>query len=145
MYTIGRFSKICNVPVKTLRYYDEIDLLKPSYIDDETNYRYYDYDKIEAIKIILILKRLHISLIDIKKMIESADQSQWNTIFDQKISELEKQKIQLSKEIEEIKQLKIKTNTDLPITQGPLYLHVMLKNGKKRWFIHSVKKLKLNL
>ena len=73
MYTIGKFSKICNLPVKTLRYYDDIGLLKPSYIDPETNYRYYDYDKIEAIKIIMLLKNLHTPLADIKEIIEKAD------------------------------------------------------------------------
>ena len=74
MYSIGRFSKICNVPIKTLRYYDDIGLLKPSYIDSETNYRYYDYDKIDTIKLILLLKSLHVPLADIKQIIESAVQ-----------------------------------------------------------------------
>ncbi len=84
MYTIGKLSKICDLPVKTLRYYDDIGLLKPSYIDSETNYRYYDYDKIEAIKIILLLKSLHIPLANIKQIIESADHVQWNSIIEQK-------------------------------------------------------------
>lgn len=119
MYTIGRFSKICSIPVKTLRYYDDIDLLKPSYIDYETNYRYYDYDKIEAIKIIILLKNFHIPLADIKEIIESADHIQWNSIIGQKITELEKQKQKITKEIEEMEQLKIKMATGVPITQGP--------------------------
>lgn len=50
MYSIGKFSEICNIPVKTLRYYSDIGLLKPSYIDPVTNYRYYDYDKIQTLK-----------------------------------------------------------------------------------------------
>ncbi len=50
MYSIGKFSKICNIPVKTLRYYSDIGLLKPSYIDPVTNYRYYDYDKIQLMQ-----------------------------------------------------------------------------------------------
>ncbi|MGM0939913.1 MAG: MerR family transcriptional regulator [Bacillota bacterium] len=66
-----RFSKMCNVSVKILRYYDEIDLLKPSYIDVVTNYRYYDYDKIEAIKIILFLKRLHIDRLPVNVLKKS--------------------------------------------------------------------------
>ncbi|GGA75176.1 MerR family transcriptional regulator [Ornithinibacillus halotolerans] len=86
MYTIGIFSKICNVPVKTLRYYDDIDLLKPSYIDDETNYRYYDYDKIESVKIIMLFKGLNIPLAEIKNIIASAEQIKWNSILDEKIS-----------------------------------------------------------
>ena len=50
MYKIGDFSKKVSIPVKTLRYYDEINLFKPSYIDDFTGYRYYTDEQIEQIK-----------------------------------------------------------------------------------------------
>lgn len=38
-YQIGEVSKICNIPIKTLRYYDEIGLLIPRKIDPDSNYR----------------------------------------------------------------------------------------------------------
>ena len=41
MYKIGDFSKLTGASVKTLRFYDSIDLLKPTTIDNYTNYRYY--------------------------------------------------------------------------------------------------------
>lgn len=41
MYRIGEFSKIGKVTVKTLRYYDEVGLLKPEMVDQETGYRMY--------------------------------------------------------------------------------------------------------
>lgn len=41
MFRIGEFSKIGKVTVKTLRYYDEIGLLKPDWIDESTGYRMY--------------------------------------------------------------------------------------------------------
>ena len=37
MIRIGLFSKLSQVSVKTLRYYDEIGLLKPAEIDRFTN------------------------------------------------------------------------------------------------------------
>ncbi|PWU68713.1 hypothetical protein DLJ74_09815 [Gracilibacillus dipsosauri] len=40
MYSIGKIAKEMNITVRTLRYYDEINLLKPSYIS-ESGYRYY--------------------------------------------------------------------------------------------------------
>ncbi|EJV56486.1 MULTISPECIES: MerR family transcriptional regulator [Bacillus cereus group] len=143
MYTIGKFSEICNLPVKTLRYYDDIGLLKPSYIDPETNYRYYDYDKMEAIKIIMLLKSLHTPLADIKEIIERADQVQWNSMFEQKISELEKQKEQISKEIEEIKQLQIKIKTDVPIIQGPIFSNCYVEIREKTWVYTLRKRIKI--
>lgn len=41
MFRIGEFSKLTKTTVKALRYYDEIDLLKPEFVDEETNYRFY--------------------------------------------------------------------------------------------------------
>ena len=38
---IGDFSKINRVSVPTLRLYDELGILKPIYVDKESNYRYY--------------------------------------------------------------------------------------------------------
>lgn len=42
MLTIGAFSKICQVSVKTLHHYDRIGLLTPKKVDAVTGYRYYD-------------------------------------------------------------------------------------------------------
>ena len=52
MYTINEFSKLSNTSVTTLRYYDEIDLFKPSYTDIFSGYRYYIEEQIHTISII---------------------------------------------------------------------------------------------
>ena len=41
MYKIGEFSKLSKTTIKTLRYYEKEKLLKPSNVDNYTNYRYY--------------------------------------------------------------------------------------------------------
>ena len=58
LYKIGDFSSKVNVPIKTLRYYDEIGLFKPSNIDIFSNYRYYEDNQIKKIKLISELKVL---------------------------------------------------------------------------------------
>ncbi len=73
VYKIGEFSNKTNVPIKTLRYYDEIDLFKPSYIDDFTGYRYYEISQIGEIKKIIKLKELNLSLKEIKEYLETND------------------------------------------------------------------------
>jgi len=45
MFKIGDFSRISQVSVKTLRYYDEIGLLRPAQVDRFTGYRYYSVDQ----------------------------------------------------------------------------------------------------
>ena len=73
MYKIGDFSKATNTSIKTLRYYDEIDLLKPSYIDYFTGYRYYEKKQINIIKEIKTLKDINLSLKEIKEYLETRD------------------------------------------------------------------------
>lgn len=41
LYSIGQFAKLTSFPVKTLRYYDEQEVLKPAFVDPETGYRSY--------------------------------------------------------------------------------------------------------
>lgn len=73
MYKIGEFAKLVNIPVKTLRYYDEINLFKPSYTEPFTNYRYYEDKQIEEINYIKKLKELNLSLNEIMTYVKSKD------------------------------------------------------------------------
>ncbi len=71
MFKIGDFSKLSQVSVKTLRYYDEIGLLKPVEIDRFTGYRYYSASQLSRLNRILLLKDLGLSLDQIGRLLES--------------------------------------------------------------------------
>jgi len=66
---IGDFAKIGIVSVSTLRYYDDMDLLKPVEIDRWTGYRYYALDQLPMLYRILALKDLGLSLEQIRRLI----------------------------------------------------------------------------
>ena len=66
LYKIGDVSKLCNISIKTLRYYEEMKLIKPVEVDKYTGYRYYDEDNIQTIYKIQFLKNLGLPLKDIK-------------------------------------------------------------------------------
>src|SRR3712207_7220633 len=68
-YSIGEVEKICNVPIKTLRYYDSINLVVPSYRDSETNYRYYDKEQMVTICVVRRLRMLGFGLKEIHNII----------------------------------------------------------------------------
>jgi effector-binding domain-containing protein len=70
MFKIGEFSRLSQVPVKTLRYYDEIDLLKPAKVDDFTGYRYYSAEQLYRLNRILALKDLGLSLAQIGELLD---------------------------------------------------------------------------
>lgn len=69
MFRIGEFSKIAQVSGRLLRYYDEIDLLKPDHIDAETGYRYYSAEQLPRLNRILALKDLGLSLDQIARLL----------------------------------------------------------------------------
>lgn len=60
--TIGKLSKLTEVHIKSLRYYDEIGILRPVYIDPETNYRYYVPSQAAVVDAIQLCVELDIPL-----------------------------------------------------------------------------------
>jgi len=71
MFKIGDFSRLCRITVRTLRYYDEIGLLKPVKIDTFTGYRYYSVDQLPRLNRIAMLKSLGLSLDDIRELLDN--------------------------------------------------------------------------
>ena len=67
---IGYFSLISQVPVKTLRYYDEIGLLPAAHVDHFTGYRYYAAEQLPRLNRILALKDLGLSLEQIAQLLD---------------------------------------------------------------------------
>ena len=61
-YKIGDFAKLTGVSIKSLRYYDKINILKPSYIDENTGYRYYLPEQAIVINIIKLCLLLDLPL-----------------------------------------------------------------------------------
>lgn len=71
LYTIGEVSRFLKISAKTLRHYDQLNLLKPSFIDPDTKYRYFSYDQFFIIDVIRYLnKTLCIPLEDVKKLLD---------------------------------------------------------------------------
>ena len=62
MIKIGDFSRLSQVPISTLRYYDEVGLLQPAAIDGGSGYRFYTLEQLPLLNGILALKWLGLSL-----------------------------------------------------------------------------------
>lgn len=93
MLSIGEFSNICKVSTKTLRYYDEIGLLKPSEINPENGYRYYAIEQLERMLFINRLKSYSFSLDEIKAFLQSdeGEAASLHEAFTRKKHELEEE------------------------------------------------------
>lgn len=71
-YRIGEFSNLSGVSTKTLRFYDEIGLLRPASVDARTGYRHYRPQQLEELASILALKSLGVSLADVRNLLPGA-------------------------------------------------------------------------
>jgi DNA-binding transcriptional MerR regulator len=70
MLKISEFSRLAQIPVATLRYYDQIGLLRPAQVDRFTDYRYYDVSQLAHVNRISALKDLGFSLDQIARMLD---------------------------------------------------------------------------
>ncbi|MCI6737727.1 MAG: MerR family transcriptional regulator [Intestinibacter sp.] len=109
-FTIGEISKLFNINKKTLRYYDEIDLFKPSYVDKNNKYRYYSIDQFECLETIQYMKELgltlnkikyHLNTLNLNSIIDSLEYQ--NQIIEEKIDELKNMQHSINKKISQIK------------------------------------------
>ena len=109
-FSIGEVSKLFDINKKTLRYYDEIDLFKPSFVNKENKYRYYTLDQFQYLETIKYLKELGLSLEKIKHHLNNINSQEvinslqaQDEFIDQKISELQLIKHKINNKIEQIK------------------------------------------
>ncbi|MFJ5769800.1 MerR family transcriptional regulator [Psychrobacillus sp. NPDC093180] len=94
MYSIGNLAKLSNTTVRTLRYYDEIELLTPSQLS-EGGHRYYEEQDVIKLQYIKILKEIGFSLITIREMLEHQHLSHKDALTMQlKVLEIEKERIE---------------------------------------------------
>lgn len=71
-YTVKKLAALSGVSVRTLRFYDEIGLLKPA-LRKQNNYRCYEQEQVMMLQQILFYRELNFSLQDIQRMISSDD------------------------------------------------------------------------
>ncbi|MGQ3889483.1 MerR family transcriptional regulator [Legionella sp. CNM-1927-20] len=70
--TVKQLAKISGISTRTLRFYDQIGLLKPAFYGSN-NYRYYEEDQLLILQQILFYRELGFSLNEIQKIICSHD------------------------------------------------------------------------
>lgn len=66
MFKIGEFSKIMQVSVRMLRYYDEMNILHPAMIDELSGYRYYHPNQMKEMQKVLLLRDLDFSVVEMR-------------------------------------------------------------------------------
>ena len=86
MYRIGMFSKLGRVTIKTLRHYDEMGLLAPAHVDEESGYRYYTTDQLFRLNEIVALRQMGFSVPEVSSILNGRN---IEGIIEQRKAELE--------------------------------------------------------
>ena len=106
MYKIGELSRLCRIPVKTLRYYDNEGLLVPDEIDRFTGYRYYSAARLADCNRIISLKELGFSLEEIKKHLNANNDEDILALVEAKYAELTKKSKEISLQMKKLNHIK---------------------------------------
>lgn len=121
MLKIGQFSKYTQTTIKTLRYYEKVGLLIPSYVDAHNGYRYYEFSQLPEFNKILAMKQIGFSIDEIKEILDGADLNEYlnrrEYTLTQEIIEAKKQQIKIK-----FMQEKQKSNHDIAIKIIPEYI-----------------------
>lgn len=73
LFSIGEVSKIKKITIKALRYYHKMGILIPSYVDEETGYRYYSIDQFIYIDIIKGCRALGTSIKELQEIFKECN------------------------------------------------------------------------
>lgn len=97
LFTIGEMARLFHLNIRTLRYYDEIGVLKPEYVNEETNYRYYSTVQFERLNTIKYLRALDVPLDKILIFLNEKEVSTILSIFEEQRESVLKKQEQLSR------------------------------------------------
>ena len=89
-FSVGQFSKVTGLSIKTLRFYHEKGILIPTRIDDATGYRYYNAAAVERARVIVALREMEFSLEAIAEILKDTDDDS------ELVNRLEVQKVQIA-------------------------------------------------
>lgn len=73
MLSIGEFSQLTHLSVRTLRRFHDAGLLEPAKVDRTSGYRYYTVDQIPTAQVIHRLRELDVPLADVQRILRTPD------------------------------------------------------------------------
>jgi DNA-binding transcriptional MerR regulator len=87
LLTIGELADILSINVSTIRHYEREGLITPSKIDDN-NYRLYDYDRLDRMQNLILLRSLDIPIKDLKNLIDNYTVEKYNKLLNDSLNNI---------------------------------------------------------
>lgn len=102
MYKISEFVELTGLSKETLRYYAEVKLLEPAFIDPKNNYRYYDDGSVFLATLLTKLRNLGFSIQEMISVMEDESFANLEGLLVQKKQKIQQQINELQKQEKEI-------------------------------------------
>ncbi|HUB23362.1 MAG TPA: MerR family transcriptional regulator [Streptosporangiaceae bacterium] len=103
--TVGDFSRVTHLSVKTLRHYHQVGLLEPTAVNPDTGYRYYSPDQIPTAQVIRRLRDLEMPVADVKAVLAARDAPARNALIAAHLDRLEAELAQTRVAVESLRNL----------------------------------------
>lgn len=131
-YTTGEVAKLCGITVRTVQYWDERDLVRPSSLS-EGGRRLYSDEDLSRLRIVCFLKELGFSLKDIRKLLEDPDQDKIIEILaDEQLAYLKDQLAKQKEQLDRLHALKASLRTLRSMPQKSLGAIASVMDGRKK-------------
>lgn len=102
MYRTGEFAEMTDLSKETLRYYAEIKLLEPVYIDPSNGYKYYDNNSFLTARLLFFLRKFGFSIQEMKHALQERSLDELEQILVEKKNKLESEIQEINELIERI-------------------------------------------
>jgi DNA-binding transcriptional MerR regulator/effector-binding domain-containing protein len=103
--TVGDFSRMTHLSVKTLRHYHEVGLLAPATVNPGTGYRYYSAEQIPAAQVIRRLRNLEMPVGEVKAVLAADDAADRNALIAAHLDRLEAELAQTRSAVDSLRSL----------------------------------------
>ncbi len=103
--SVGEFSRMTHLTVKTLRHYHEVGLLEPAAIDPATRYRYYTIEQLGLAQVIRRLRDLDMPVADVKAVLAAQDIADRNALIAKHLGRLETELARTRAAVESLRSL----------------------------------------
>ncbi len=113
--TIGDFSLMTHLSIKTLRYYHQVGLLEPAKVDPQTGYRYYRVEQIPTAQIIQRFRDLNMPIDEVKAVLAARDLDTRNALIAAHLSRLEGELEQTRQAVMSLRNLLEPTSTPISV------------------------------
>jgi len=88
--SIGDFSRMTHLSIKTLRHYHEVGLLAPRAIDEKTGYRYYERSQVPLAQVIRRFRELDMPVEEVRAIVGASDPAARNALIVAHLDRLER-------------------------------------------------------